>query len=97
MKCAEPTSLESAEYTFFRLIYVFFSLQSPLPADIIAIVTFKGGVHDMAKIELLQRIDALASLLNKGNLSGLLSAECETELRTVFDSLTDKYIEKYCS
>ena len=51
----------------------------------------------MAKLELLQRIDALASLLKNENLSGLLSAECEIELRTAFDSLTDKYIEKYWS
>lgn len=50
----------------------------------------------MAKPELLRRIDALASLLREENLSGLLSAECEAELRTALDSLTDKYIEKYC-
>jgi hypothetical protein len=50
----------------------------------------------MAKLELLQRIDALATLLRNENLSEVLSAECESELRTALDKLSEKYIETYC-
>ncbi|HMM22989.1 MAG TPA: hypothetical protein PKA10_19955 [Selenomonadales bacterium] len=51
----------------------------------------------MAKVELLKRIQKLASLVHGSDLQGYqLTEECVDELRRALDALTEEYMERYC-
>lgn len=50
----------------------------------------------MAKIELLKRIQKLATLVHGTDLEGYLTVETAAELRQSLDTLTEEYIARYC-
>jgi len=50
----------------------------------------------MAKVELLKRIQKLATLVHGTVMEGYLSDETAAELRQSLDALTEEYIARYC-
>ncbi|VBB08686.1 Hypothetical protein LUCI_3964 [Lucifera butyrica] len=50
----------------------------------------------MQKLELLNRIQKLASIVHSEDLTQQLSAESLNDLRRVLDEMTEEYIVSYC-
>lgn len=50
----------------------------------------------MAKLELLKRIQKLATLVHGTEMEGYLTEECAAELRQSLDALTEEYIVRFC-
>lgn len=51
----------------------------------------------MAKLEMLKRIEKLASLVHGSDLESYeLTRECVVELRKTLDALTEEYLARYC-
>jgi hypothetical protein len=50
----------------------------------------------MTKVEMLKRIQKLATLVHGTHMEGFLSEETASELRQSLDTLTEEYIVRFC-